>query len=380
MKSVKKIRGLKGMTVLVRAALNVPVEHGTVQGDFRLQSALPTITYLQKKGARVVLLGHIGDTGTETLRPVYTALKKYIPHLLFSDVTVGKEALDAVGRMSNGDVLMLENVRRLQGEKRNDPHIAAELSRLGEVFIQDSFDVCHRPHASVVGVPEHLPSYAGFLVEKEVKGLSKAFSPKSPALAVIAGSKFSTKEPVLHALLSEYRHVFVGGALANDLLKVEGYDVADSLVSGGDVVAMREVVHNKKLLLPVDALAAPIDGDRDEAELVSVSSVPSGKAILDIGPETMRLLTPHIKKARTIVWNGTLGKYETGFMDGTSELAKAIAASKAHSIVGGGDTVAALDMLGLRDKFSFVSTGGGAMLEYLAHGTLPGLAALERRR
>ncbi len=373
---IQKIPHLKGTTVLVRAALNVPVENGVVKGSFRLESALPTIAYLQKKGARVVLLGHLGDKGTETLRPVYEALKKRIPALMFSDVTVGREAHAEVSAMTDGDVLMLENVRRLKGEKENDPHIAQELASLADVFVEDSFDVCHRAHASVVGVAKLLPSYAGLLVEKELEGLKRALSPKSPALAVIAGSKFSTKEPVLHTLLGGYEHVFVGGAIANDLLKAQGIDVADSLTSGAETLAMRELIENHRLLLPVDALVAPIDALRSDAELVAVDQVPSGTAILDIGPKTIDLLAPHIKKAKTIVWNGTLGKYESGFMDGTRELAKAIMESKKHCIVGGGDTVAALDTLGLTQEFAFVSTGGGAMLDYLAYGTLPGLDVL----
>lgn len=363
--------------VLVRAALNVPVDDGKVTGSFRLQKALPTIVYLQKKGAKVVLLGHIGDAGTESLLPVYTVLTKAIPHLSFSPVTVGAEVKARIHSMKNGDVLMLENVRRMKGEKENDHHLAEELASLADVFVQDSFDVCHRRHASVVGVAELLPSYAGFLVEAEVAGLAKALKPKTPALAVIAGSKFSTKEPVLHALLQGYQKVFVGGALANDLLQTEGFFLGDSLVSGGDHVAMKEVTEQKNLLLPTDALVAALDATRSEAELVSVSHIPPHTAVLDIGPETMALLAPHVKKAKTIVWNGTLGKYETGFIDGTREVAKAILASRAHSIVGGGDTVTALDMLGLTSKFDFVSTGGGAMLDYLAHGSLPGLEVLK---
>lgn len=380
MESIRKERNLAGRVVLVRAALNVPIANGVVTGAFRLVSALPTITYLQQKGARVVLLGHLGNQGTESLRPVYEKLREKIPLLAFCDFTIGNEALSAVTRMKDGDVLMLENVRRLKGEKENDPHTASELARLADIFVEDAFDACHRVHASVVGVAEYLPSYTGFLVEKEVAGLARAFSPKSPALAIIAGSKFSTKEPVLHTLLDGYEHVFVGGAIANDLLRAEGYYVADSLVSDADPLAMREIVENPHLLLPVDAMVAPFTATREEAEVARVSDVPEGNAILDIGPDTMNLLAPHIKKARTVVWNGTLGRYETGFMDGTAELARALIESKAHVIVGGGDTVAALDILGLTDKFAFVSTGGGAMLDYLAYGALPGLTVLNSRK
>ena len=289
---------------------------------------------------------------------------------------VGAEAHQAVNSMKNGDVLMLENLRWMKGEKENDPHFASELASLADIFVQDSFDVCHRKHASVVGLPALLPAYSGFLLVEEVKQLKKALKPKRPAFAVIAGSKFSTKEPVLHALLHDYQQVFVGGALANDLLKSEGFFVGDSLVSDGDHVAMRELTTNPQILLPKDALVAPREAKRDSAELVGVGHVPERTAILDVGPETIEYLQPYIKKAKTVLWNGTLGKYENGFTDGTEALARALLTSKAHVIVGGGDTVTALDDLGLTKKFGFVSTGGGAMLDFLSRGSLPGLDAL----
>ena len=377
MRSIKKIRNVKGTTVLLRAALNVPIKDGKVAGTFRLYQALPTILYLQKKGAKVVLVGHLGDKGTETLRPVFEAMKAMVPVMDFCPVSVGKEAHEAVSRMKNGDVLMLENVRWMKGEKENDPHFASELASLADIFVQDSFDVCHRKHASVVGVPALLPAYAGFLVEEEVKQLKKALKPKRPALAVIAGAKFSTKEPVLHALLHHYSHLFVGGALANDLLKTQGFYMGESLVSGGDEVAMRELTENPHVLLPPDAIIAAPDAPSSEGEIVLVSRVQEHTAILDIGPGTIEYLKPYITKAKTVLWNGTLGKYENGFTDGTEALARALLASRAHVIVGGGDTVTALDELGLTKKFGFVSTGGGAMLDFLAQGTLPGLDALK---
>ena len=376
MRSIKKIKNLKGTRVLLRAALNVDMREGKVISSFRLYHALPTILYLQKKGAKVILIGHLSDNESGTLRPVYEAMKTMVPMLEFCPQTVGKDAAEAVTKMKNGDVLMLENLRWMKGEKENDPYFASELASLADVFVQDSFDVCHRKHASVVGVPELLPAYAGFLVEEEVKQLEKAFKPKTPALAIIAGAKFSTKEPVLHALLGGYEHVFVGGALANDLLKAEGFFVGDSLISDGDHVAMKALTTNPQILLPQDALVAPIDAMRESAKIVGVGHVPEQTAILDVGPETIEHLKVFIQKAKTILWNGTLGKYENGFTDGTEELARAILASKAHSIVGGGDTVTALDELGLTKRFSFVSTGGGAMLDFLAQGTLPGLDAL----
>lgn len=361
---------------MVRAALNAPIEHGVVTNTFRLRQAVPTIQFLQRKGAKVILIGHLGDGGTESLRPVYEALKQILPALEFCPVSTGPAARDAVRMMRPGDVLMLENLRWMKGEKENDPAFARELASLADVFVQDSFDVCHRKHASVIGIPELLPSYAGFLVLDEVKELTRALKPKHPGLAIIGGAKFSTKEPVLHALLENYEEVFVGGALANDFLSSQGYSVGDSLVSDADPKSMRALGENKGILLPQDVVVAPLTATREAGRVVTVGNVPDGTAMLDVGPDTIAFLAPYIRKAKTIVWNGPLGRYENGFTEGTFLLAKAIANCRAHSILGGGDTVAALDALGLTKKFSFVSTGGGAMLDFLAEGTLPGLEAL----
>jgi phosphoglycerate kinase len=380
MRNVRTIPRLHNVPVLVRAALNVPIENGKVANAYRLRQALATITFLQKKGARVILAGHIGDQGIETLLPVYDALRPLIPHLTFSPVSIGPAAREAVRRMQSGDVLMLENLRRHRGEKLNDPEFARELAMLADVFVEDSFDVCHREHASVVGVPELLPSYAGLLVEEEVKQLKRALTPKTPALAIIAGAKFTTKEPVIISLLGAYTKVFIGGALANDFIRAEGHDVGASLISAGDTREIRALLKNPELLIPRDVIVSPLPGDVKSAKTVSVDRVPKDMAILDIGPDSIAALAPHIAKAKTILWNGTLGRFEDGFTDATATLARVIAASKAHTVLGGGDTVAAVETLGLEKKFSFVSTGGGAMLDFLAYGTLPGLEALERKK
>lgn len=376
MRGITRIPTLKGVPVLVRAALNVPVENGVVANTFRLRQALPTIEYLQKKGAKVILVGHITGNGTESLAPMYEAMKKFIPLLEFSPITVGKEARDAVRNMKPGDVLMLENLRRYKGEEANDPHFAASLAELADVFVQDCFDVCHRSHASVVGVAGLLPSYAGFLVEEEVKQLKRALKPKRPALAIIGGAKFSTKEPVLVALLDDYEHVFVGGALANDFIQAKGCSVGASLVSDAPREEIARILANPELIIPQDVVVASPDARASEGRAVLISEVASDEAMLDVGPASIEALLPLIKKAKTILWNGPLGRYENGFTAGTFALAKAITESRAHTILGGGDTVAALDALGLTSKFSFVSTGGGAMLDFLADGKLPGLEVL----
>jgi phosphoglycerate kinase len=343
-----------------------------------LKSAVPTIEYLQQRGARVVLISHISGKGTETLAPMYDAMKSMVKSLSFCPVSVGEEARAAVRALHPGQVVMLENLRRNAGEEANDPAFAKELASLADVFVQDSFDVCHRKHASVVGVPEFLPSYAGLTVENEVRELTKAVKPRRPSLAVIAGAKFSTKEPVLKKLLKTYDHVAIGGALANDFIHAKGYSVGASLVSTDGRTGVAAMLKNKNLIVPADVIAAPLTADRSSGRAANVSDIHTGEAALDVGPETAKLISALAQKAKTVLWNGPLGLYEHGFIDATQVLARGIASGKAHSVLGGGDTIAAVEALGLINKFSFVSTGGGAMLDFLAEGTLPGLEALSR--
>jgi len=382
MKTVRDIPVLENIPVLLRCSLNVPTENGKVVDTFRLRKALPTIEYLQKKGARVVLISHItGDShasgvGTDTFLPMYEAMKEFIPRIAFCPVSVGPEAREAVRTLAPGEVVMLENLRRNAGEMKNDPAFAAQLAELGDVFVQDCFDNCHREHASMVGVPKLLPSYAGLLLEEEVTELTKALAPAHPSLAVICGAKFSTKEPVVKKLLQAYDRVFVGGAIANDFLKAEGHPVGASLTSDADPEHLRELLQNPRLLLPLDCIVAPKGAGRAAGHIAGIDDVKENEAILDAGPKTSAMLADIVGKAEAVLWNGPLGEYENGFTDGTEALARAIGASSAYSVVGGGDTVAAIESLHMNDRFSFLSTGGGAMLDFLAKGTLPGITAL----
>ena len=364
MRSICDIAVFENIPILVRASLNVPVENGKVTNDYRLRRALPTIKFLSERGARVVLISHIegeglsaGRQGTETLAPVAEAFGKLISGVSFFGETVGARARAAIRDLVPGNILILENLRRNAGEKKNDRAFAKELAELGDIFVEDSFDTCHRMHASIVGVPQILPSYAGFLLEEEVRELGAALEPKHPALAVIGGAKFSTKEPVLEKLLGIYDHVFVGGALANDFLKASGQDVGDSLVSDTNPNVIKKILAHPKLVLPIDFVIKK-------------------EMILDSGAGTSALLNDLAKKAKTIIWNGPLGNYENGFVDATNAFAESVANSSAHSIIGGGDTIAAIENLRLMEHFSFVSTGGGAMLDFLVRGTLPGIEAL----
>lgn len=384
MRTVHDIPLLTNIPVLVRTAMNVPIENGVVINDYRLRRALPTIQYLSERGARVVLASHIGEKGTETLAPVAHTLAALISNVSFCDTSIGEAARHAIRSMRPGDVLVLENLRRHRGEKENDSAFAKELALLADVFVQDSFDACHRRHASIVGVPKLLPSYAGILLEEEVRELAKAMHPGHPSLAIIGGAKFSTKEPVLKSLLAVYDKVFVGGALANDFLKASGHEVGASLVSGAGAAEIRTLIENKKLILPRDVVVTPkeVSGTPDASMHARISlknAVTATESILDVGPATVAQLADLATHAKTVLWNGPLGNYEHGFTDATDALARAVSASSAHSIIGGGDTIAAIEKLGTLDRFSFVSTGGGAMLDLLANGSLPGIEALEGR-
>lgn len=372
---VRDIKVFENIPILVRAALNVPVENGKVVNDYRLRRALPTIRFLAERGARVVLISHLGDKGTETLKPVAEALGILTSGVFFFDETVGARARSAIRGLTPGNILVMENLRRNKGERTNDPAFAKELAALADIFVQDCFDTSHRKHASIIGLPRFLPSYSGFLLEEEVKELSRARAPKHPSLAVIGGMKFSTKEAVLTTLMRTYDTVFIGGALANDFLKASGKDVGKSFVSEASVNGINKLLANPKLLLPVDSLV--ITKGQTEPRVSPVGQIKKDEIIIDHGPNTIGLLADLVEKAKTILWNGPLGNYENGFVNATDDFARAVANSKAYSVVGGGDTIAAIEGLGLLPRFSFVSTGGGAMLDFLAYGTLPGIQALE---
>ena len=381
MRTIRDIQLLNNIPILVRAGLNVPIENGKVVNEYRLRRALPTLHYLAERGAKVVVVSHIGEQGTETLAPVAEALGKLIANVSFSPVTIGEQARAAVRALAPGHILVLENLRRDKREQHNDPAFARELAALADIFVQDSFDTCHRPHASIIGVPKFLPSYAGLLLEEEIRELSRALKPAHPALAIIGGAKFATKEAVVTSLLTTYDTVFVGGALANDFLKASGHGVGQSLVSGTDTSTIRSLLSNQKLVLPVDSLVVPANvanapEAHTHARVAAVGQVRDDEIILDHGPGTVALLTHLVEKSKTVLWNGPLGVYEKEFVDATDALARIIATAHAHSIVGGGDTVASIESLGLMPHFSFVSTGGGAMLDFLAKSTLPGIEAL----
>ncbi len=373
MKSIKDIADLKGKRVLVRVDFNVPMKDGKILDDFRIKKALPTIEYLQKKGAVVILLAHLGEDGKESLKPVADRLKKYIPKVIFLDKPImSDDTEDKVKALKKGEVVLLENLRRETGEKLNSPSFARALSRYGEVYVNDAFSVSHRPHASIIGITKYLPGYAGFQMEFEVKNLSEAFNPPHPFLFILGGAKFETKIPLVKKFLRDADTVFIGGALMNDFFLAKGYEVGVSLVDKGNF-QLPSLMKHKNLLLPVDVEVLKASKHR----FCKPTEVDKEENIVDIGPETVKVLEDLVMKAKFILWNGPLGKYESSFGVATEKLLKTISKSHAKSIIGGGDTVALVSKLKLEDKLGFVSTGGGAALDFLAKGTLPGIKALK---
>lgn len=369
MRSIKEIKNLKGKIALVRVDFNVPIKNGKVEDDFRIKKALPTIKFLQKKGAKIVLITHTGKGG-ESLLPVSFALNKLIKSKFIPDI-YGKDACDAIFSMKNKDVILLENLRNDVGEKNKDKNFAKNLSKLGDIYVNEAFSVSHREDSSIVLLPNLMPSYAGIQLEKEVKNLSKTLkNPKHPFLFILGGAKFSTKMPLIKKYLKVADTVFVGGALASDFFKAKGYEVGLSVV--GESVGIEKILRNKKLILPVDVLVSCESG----FVVKKIDFINKNDVIIDIGPETVEVLKKQIKNSKLILWNGPLGRYENGGAGSTKKILKSIAGIKTESIIGGGDTVALISQMKMEKKFSFVSTGGGATLDFLANGKLPGIKAL----
>jgi phosphoglycerate kinase len=374
MKSVEELKNIHNVPVLVRSSLNAPVVDNKVSDAFRLESALPTLALLRKRGAKVIVASHRTGDATLSLEPMFHYLQSKFSKVFFSQECIGKEVREKIRNMMPGDILVLQNLRRHKGEEENLQSFAHELASLADYFVQDCFDVCHRQHASVVSVPKILPSFAGLSVLHEYTFLSKALSPKKPALAIIGGAKLSTKEPVLEALLKKYHSIFVGGALANDILFLRGYAVGASLVSKSYSPSLIALARNKKILVPVDCVVQ--DTVTGEVRETLCTQVREHEAIYDFGVATQHLLAPLIAKAKTVLWNGPMGLYEKNFTEGSRFVAHAVARVKATTVVGGGDTLALITADRLFNSYTFVSTAGGAMLDYLSDGTLVGLEAL----
>jgi phosphoglycerate kinase len=378
---------VNGKKVLVRVDFNVPIKDGEVGDDTRIQAALPTINYLLENGASLILCSHLGRPKGEfqaefSLRPVAEYLGELVNQpVAFSEDCIGTLAEQAASQLKPGDILVLENTRFHAGEKKNDPGMAKQLAALADVYVNDAFGSAHRAHASTEGVANYLPAVAGFLMEKEIRYLGQAIeNPARPFLAILGGAKISDKIGVIKNLLAKADQVLIGGGMANTFFKAQGYPVGDSLVEDEALDIARELVKSaqNQLRLPVDVVIADDFSDDASKKTMSMGPIPDGWRILDIGPETVAIFGKLISEAGTVAWNGPMGVFELpSFAVGTNGIAAAIAESDATSIIGGGDSVAAVKQAGLAENVTHISTGGGASLEMLEGKTLPGLAALQ---
>ena len=385
-KTIKDIEP-RGKRVLVRVDFNVPIENGVVQDDTRIRAALPTVQNLLTRGAAVLLCSHLGRPKDKpdpeySLRPVAEFLGRLVKSpVKFVEECVGPKAQAAARSLKPGETLLLENTRFYPGEIKNDPKFSRQLAALADLYVNDAFGSAHRAHASTEGVAHYLPAVAGLLMEQEIRYLGGALAgPKRPFVAILGGAKVSDKIGVIRNLLDKADHLLIGGGMANTFFKAQGRHMADSLVEAEAVAMARELLASAsaKLHLPVDLVIADAFDEIANHKIMKVGDLPAGWRALDIGPETVAEFSSLVKKAGTVVWNGPMGVFEMKpFAAGTFALAKAVAESDADSIVGGGDSVSALQQSGLADKITHLSTGGGASLEMLEGKVLPGLAALQ---
>jgi phosphoglycerate kinase len=376
-----------GKKVLVRVDFNVPLKETGVGDDTRVRAAIPTIQYLLDHKAAVILCSHLGRPkgGPDpkySMKPVAEHLSGLLGKpVKFATDCIGPEASKAAAELKPGEVLVLENTRFHPEEEKNDMEMARQLAELADLFVNDAFGTAHRAHASTEGVTHFRPGVAGFLLEKEIQYLGAAVAdPKHPFVAIMGGAKISDKIGVIKNLLKKADSILIGGGMANTFLKAQGFELADSLVEDESVATAAELLKEAggKLMLPVDLVL----GDRFDAEAekktIPVGNVPAGWRVLDIGPKTVAAYAEVVAKAGTVVWNGPMGVFEfPKFAEGTYGVAKAVAASEAVSIIGGGESVAAIQQSGLADKITHISTGGGASLEMLEGLVLPGVAALQ---
>jgi phosphoglycerate kinase len=385
---------VRGKRVLLRADLNVPVKDGVVTDATRIERLAPTIEALIDKGAEVVVMSHFGrpKDGPDpalSLRPLVGSLEKVIGgrKVVFVPNCIGEDARRAVAALQSGQVALLENLRFHKGEEANSPEFARALAELGDIYVDDAFSAAHRAHASIEALARLLPAAAGKLMEAELQALTAAFeNPKRPVLALVGGAKVSTKLDLLRFLISKVDLLAIGGAMANTLLLADGKEVGRSLCERDMVATAREILalageYNCRVILPEDAVIAAELAPGSKAQDVAIDAVPRDAMILDIGPKTVDRLGRVLTEARTLVWNGPLGAFETPPFDrGTVAVAKKVAeltqTGKLLSVAGGGDTVAALAAAGVSDELSYVSTAGGAFLEWLEGRDLPGVAAL----
>lgn len=382
-------KNIKGLKVIVRCDLNVPIRNGKVLDDFRIKKLIPTIDYLRNQGAKIILITHLGEPNGRDLsfsvRPVAKRLWELVQgRLKFVNDTIGKNVEKEIDEMKEGDIIVLENLRFYKEEKQNDDDFSRSLARLGDIFVQDAFGACHRNHSSIVGITKYIDSFPGLLLEEEIRVLSDALvSPDRPLVSIVGGFKVSSKIKVIKSLLDKSDYLLLGGRVANSLLISKGLYVKDLLSSEEEElmeVAKEINLTDPKLQLPIDGVMGLINFDEDYSRIGGIGSIRKEEDVYDIGPETIEKYKNILSTAKTIIWNGPLGYFEKEkFSKGTEEIAKMIGQinREVFSIVGGGETVEAIQKLGIENQFDHISTGGGAMLDFIAGKELPGIKALE---
>ncbi|MBC7360718.1 MAG: phosphoglycerate kinase [Candidatus Aminicenantes bacterium] len=392
MKFLEEIE-VKGKTVFLRVDFNVPLDENlNIRDDTRIQASLPTIKYLLEKGAKLVVASHLGRPKGQfnpkmSLKPVAARLEQLLPgtKIIMAPDVIGDEVNRLKAGLKEGQLLLLENVRFYKQETDNDSEFSKKLAEGCQVFVNDAFGSCHRAHASVVGIASYIKEKAaGYLLKKEIDYLSKiTHNPEKPYVAILGGAKIEDKIPVLESLVTKADALLIGGAMAYTFLKAEGKQVGKSLVEDDKLEIARGIMkkaeeNRVKFLLPLDHVLTASIESKEIAKIADSYPLPDDLIGVDIGPKTIEEYKNQIKAARTIFWNGPLGVFEVeAFSKGTMEIAKAVAVSGALSVVGGGDSIAAIQKAGVADKISHISTGGGASLEFVAYGTLPGIEALE---
>ena len=389
-KSVKDVE-VRGKRVLVRVDFNVPLdEQGQITDDTRIRASLPTIEYLVKEGARVILASHLGRPKGKvnpkySLAPVARHLSEQLGQgVQLAGDCVGDIAKDAVNKLQDGQVLLLENVRFHAEEEKNDPAFARDLSTLADLFVNDAFGTAHRAHASTEGVTHYIPAFAGLLMQKEVEFMGNALDrPERPFVAIIGGAKVSDKIGVIENLLGKVDALIIGGGMANTFLKAQGFKVGKSLLEEDKVALAKQLIEKAKVKgvqieLPIDVVAALAFEADAPHRTVSVSEIQADEMVLDIGPASAERFEALISTAKTVIWNGPMGVFEMdAFAKGTEGIAQAVASCGGVTIVGGGDSVAAVEKMGVAGRMTHISTGGGASLEFLEGKVLPGVAALQ---
>lgn len=392
MKKTIKDVNFEGKRALVRCDFNVPMEDGQITDDGRIRAALPTIKYLVEAKAKLILMSHLGRPKGEpkaqfSLSKVADRLAELVGQpvkFAQSDVVVDDSVRKIASELQNGEIMLLENVRFRKEETDNDLHFAKELSELGDIFVQEAFGTAHRAHASTAGVAEYLPAVSGFLIEKEVKFLGDAVAePKRPFVAIMGGAKVADKIKVIENLLEKVDTLIIGGGMSYTFFKAKGYEIGSSILDENGIELAKEIMDkanklNKALLLPMDIVVADKFENEANTKTVAAESIPSDMMGLDIGPKSIELFNKKIAEAKTVVWNGPVGVFEMeNFAKGTRAVADALAKSDCISIIGGGDSAAAIKKFGLEGNMTHISTGGGASLEFLEGKELPGIAVIE---